>query len=105
MLGFLWLQEPWLEIAEKIGGTGFVILCLLVLLVWHAALGYFKFGALEKGLVEVRQQMMTRDSFGKALAEMEKRLNDWANDRFLTRTEYQALLESRERFGRSSDSD
>lgn len=91
MLGIAFLQEPWLDFAQKIGGTGFAIICLALALVclitWHAAVIFVKFGGVEKGLVEVRQQMITRDSFALALSEMEKRLNNWANDRFLLREE------------------
>lgn len=86
MLRLSLFQEPWLKLAESIGGPGFAVVCLTLALVctlvWHAALVYFKFGTLEKGLVEVRQQMITRDSFALALSEMERRLNNWANERF-----------------------
>ena len=85
MLGFLWLETAWFELAEKIGGTGFLAICLGALVVWNAALMYFKLGAMEKALVEVRKNMVTRDGLALVLVEMEDRLKTWVGDRFQTK--------------------
>ena len=108
MLGFLVVDDALLAFLERLGGAGIAAICALLALVctvvWNTAFFYFRFGAMQSTVADIRKQMVTRDGLALVLGEMEKRLTRYAEDRFLTRQECAALIESRERFGRGENS-
>ncbi len=88
-----YLQEGWmLDWLAKAISPGVVMLLLLSSYLTYVAVkvsGRIK--SLEVSFAEMRGAMLTKANLGEAIREMEKSLMQWADGRFLPRTECEQI--------------